>query len=253
MSSSLSSKFVAYRTLVFATLIFLSFSCTKAPLTNGEVVTEMRQLDNFDIINLYDNIDVTLINSDVFKIEITTGENLVTNIIADVIEGKLYLRNENTCNWIRSYDCPLEAKIYFSGKLSAINYESVGNLYSDSYIVDDSISRFDLNIEDGSGDIKLKINCDCFYMESHSGTNAVSIIGKSRYCYIYQNGLGPILAENFITDKADVYSYKSNDIYVQCRNNLKASIYNMGNIYYKGQPKIDSYIAPDALGRIIAF
>ena len=67
-----------------------------------------------------------------------------------------------------------------------------------------------------------------------------------------QRGLGPIKAENFQTKIADVYSYSSNNIYVNGYEKLNAYIYNIGSIYYKGNPTINSYISPLAKGKLIS-
>lgn len=239
--------------LTAISLSTLVFSCKKSPLTNGKVVTETRELSAFDTLYLHDNIDVTLICSDTYKIEITTGENLMPNIIS-VSDGEtLSLRNDNTCNWLRSYDIPLKAKIYYKSKINAIIYESVGDLYSETFISDDTLSRFDLMIEDGAGDIDLKINCDNIYLTIHDGTNEIKMAGSTNYTYIYQRGLGPIDVLDLPSDKADVYSYESNDIFVNCRQKLNANIYDIGDIYYKGEPDITSYISPYAKGKLIEY
>lgn len=237
--------------LVVITLLLITFSCKKSPLTNGKLITETRTLSSFNELYLHDNIDVTLVRSDIFKIEITTGENLMPNIISDVVDGAIFIKNENTCNWLRSYDCPLEAKIYFSGDITSIYYESVGFLKTNDYIMDDSTSRFDLQIEDGSGEINLKINCKSLYITSNFGTNDIIFEGKADYTCISQRGLGPIKAENFPTKIADVYSYSSNNIYVNGYEKLNSYIYDIGSIYYKGDPIINSYISPLAKGKLI--
>ncbi len=243
-----------YKLSVILTIVLLAtmmFSCKKSPLTNGDVVTETRELSAFNIIYLCDNIDVILVKSEISKIEITTGENLIPNIISDVIGDALYIRNENICNWIRSYDIPLEARIYYSGDINRIMYESVGDLRTEGYLENDSISYFELDIRTGAGDIDLKLNCDSVFIDIHEGTNDINLEGSSDYTYIYQHGLGHIDATNLPSSKMFVNSYTSNNIYVNCTEELDARIFDMGNIYYKGQPEIDSYISPDALGKII--
>ena len=237
--------------LVVISLLVTTFSCKKSPLTNGKVITETRILSSFNELYLHDNIDVTLVKSDIFKIEITTGENLMPNIISDVVDGAIFIKNENTCNWLRSYDCPLEATIYFSGDITSIYYESVGFLKTNDYIIDDNISRFDLQIEDGSGEINLKIKCKSLYITSNFGTSDIIFEGEADYINISQRGLGPIKAENFPTKIADVYSYSSNNIYINGYEKLNSYIYDIGNIYYKGNPTINSYISPLAEGKLI--
>lgn len=236
--------------LLMVLLMTMMFSCKKSPLTNGDTITETRELSSFSNLYLNDNIDVTLVNSDIFKIEITTGENLMTNIISDVIDDALYIRNENICNWLRSYDYPLEARIYYSGDIKEIIYESVGGLRTEGYLENDS-TRFMLYVENGAGDIDLKLNCDSIFINIHEGTNDIKLEGSSNYTYIYQQGFGPVNAANLPSSKMFVNSHTDNNIFIHCTDNLDAKIYNSGNIYYKGQPEINSYISPDALGRLI--
>lgn len=237
------------------TLLFVAvtlFSCQKSPLTNGKVATETRLLSDFNSIYLYDNIDVTLINSDTSKIEITTGENILQNIVSDVNGDVLYIRNENVCNWLRSYDIPLEAKIYCSNDVREIVYESVGHLYSEGCIHNDSTSAFILTLEDGAGDISLNVNCDSLFLTAHTGTSNVNLRGKSSYSYIYQRGMGCINTLELPSKDMFVNSFKCNNTYIHCTEKLDARIYNMGNIYYEGHPEITPYIAPNAQGRIIS-
>lgn len=239
--------------LVTISLIALVSSCKKSPLTNGKVITETRELSSFNTLYLYDNIDVTLIRSDSYKIEITTGENLMLNIISEVDGKSLILRNDNICNWLRSYDIPHEAKIYYKSGINSIVYESVGNLYSENGISEDTLTRFELKIEDGSGDINLKIICNDLYISAQKGTNEITLNGNANYTNISHRGLGPINMLNLPSNKIDVYSYESNDIYIFCKEQLSAEIYDIGDIYYKGNPEIKSYISPYAKGKLIKY
>lgn len=228
-------------------------SCKKAPLTNGKIITETRSLGDFNTLYVYNNINITLVNSDTSKIEITTGENLMGNIIAEIIDGALFLKNENTLNWIRSYDIPLEAKIYYKSSISNVIYESVGSLKSEDYIINDSTSHFNLIIEDGNGDIDLKINCKDFYLTSYLGSSNVTLEGSSNYSYIIHKGFGPIHSEAFPADEIDIHNYSTNNIFIQCEKKLNSNIYGYGNVYYKGHPEIESYISPNAQGNLIQY
>ena len=244
--------FKASAILLMLSISMITISCKKSPLTNGNVTTECRALPSFNTMYIYDDINVTLIKSDTSKIEITTCENLIRNIISEVNDSTLTLRNENTFNWLRNYDFPLEAKIYYNTNIKGITYESVGDLRSDSFL-NDSTSSLRLRIEIGAGDIYLNTKCDSIFLDIQEGTNKIDLQGNSNYFYVFHRGLGPIDGSGFISRDAFINSYTSNNIYVNCSDNLDARIYDMGNIYYKGQPKIKSYISPNVKGRIIKF
>ena len=78
------------KTLILLTLAFsiCIFSCKKAPLTIGKTITESRPLDDFNKVYINDDVSVTLVKSDSCWIEITTGENLMDNIIVNVPRGE---------------------------------------------------------------------------------------------------------------------------------------------------------------------
>lgn len=240
-----------YLLVLSSSIILAVTSCKKAPLTNGKIITRTVEVGHFDTLYVYDNINVTLVNSDTFKIEITTGENLIDNIIAESIDNALFLKNENTLNWLRSYDIPIEAKIYYKSEIECIIYRSVGDINTEDYIMNDSTSRFELRVIDGSGDINLKINCKYFYLISSFGTNRITVEGESKNTFIHHKGIGQINTKALRSEIIELYNYSTNNIFIQCEKKLNAKIYDYGNVYYKGHPEIISYISPNAQGKLM--
>lgn len=222
-------------------------------MSNGKTITERRSLSEFDTLYVNNNIDITLVKSDSNYIVITTGENLMKNIVSDVNMRALTVRNDNSLNWIRSYDHPLRAEIHYNTNICLIKYNSVSPLVSEGCLNKDTISRFELDIVDGSGDIDIEIYCDSLFLMTEHGTNKTTVRGKSIYTHIYHDFFGPVHAENLVTEQADIYNSSSNDIYVNCTGKLRANIYDLGNIYYVGSPHIESYIAPHARGLLLPY
>ena len=68
--------------IIIITLLLMMTSCKKSPWVHGDVVTVTRDIPAFNSLSLHNNIDVTLIMSDSFKIELTTCENLINSIIS---------------------------------------------------------------------------------------------------------------------------------------------------------------------------
>lgn len=237
--------------IVVITLLIMS-SCKKSPLAYGDVVTVTRDIPAFNSLSLHNNIDVTLIMSDSFKIELTTCENLINGIVSEVNDSLLILRDDNTINWIREYDYPLEATIYYDSQITKIHYSSVGLLRSDDYIVDDSTSTFALFVEDGGGEISLNLRCKHLIIDSNGGATGIKFKGRSRTSDIRQDSYGPILLDEFISDTVKAVNIGANDIFLHCNNSLRTYIYSSGNIYYKGTPTISSLISPYAIGRLIS-
>ena len=234
------SQFSAFNRSLFIILIamFVS-SCEPAPLTNGKPVTETRQFDDSITITslyFYNDINVTLIEDEEFRIEITTGENLMEKITSTVENGALYLKNENIRYWLRSYDYPLDVKVYHNS-IRHINYVSWGDLKSEGPVSQDTINHFDLIVEHGSGDIDLNLNCKTLNIKAYDGTAKITVTGYSDYTDIYHNTRNNIYAKDLISKNAKAHIDHEGSIYVNCTNKLEAIGNHFGSIYYNRHVK----------------
>lgn len=232
---------------------FIVLSCEKAPLTNGKPTTETREFsEHIRSLYIYDDIDVTLIEDDSFRIEVTTAENLMEKITSNVVDGTLYLKNENIRNWARSYDYPLEIKI-FHNSITNINYKSWGFLKTEGFLSKDTIANFNLYVEHGSGDIDLKLNCKNLNINSNDGTCKITASGSSDYTYIRSRSTSPINTLELVSHDVKAEVHYIGSIYVNCENNLEANIYNYGSIYYKGEPELNIYEHPLYNGKVLPY
>ena len=90
--------------IVYILLLFIGtglVSCSKSKYdcfkTDGDLVKETRTLSDFAYIEVYNNVNVILTQSSVNSVEIEAGKNLMSEIIAEVINDTLILRNNNFC------------------------------------------------------------------------------------------------------------------------------------------------------------
>ena len=148
--------------LVFFSLLLCS--CGKDIFSNGPVVEEDRTVHgNYQVIELLDNVDVTLIHR---KEEMTPGhihlrtcENLIEKIGTEIHGDTLTISNNNKFNWLRPYDYPLYMTVYYD-TVKEIIFNSNGNLSTDTLYGYtrpdiDSLSHLFVNISGGSGDVKV--------------------------------------------------------------------------------------------------
>ena len=250
--SAIGSKVIAHSSWLIALMIMTS--CEPAPWTNGKATTEVREFEeDFSSLYFYDDINITLVESDTCRIEITTGENLMPQITSNVIDGALYLKNENIRYWLRSYDYPLDIKVYHKN-IRYIHYESWGDLKSEGYVSKDTINKFDLIVAHGSGHIDLKLNCDTLNVYANDGTSKITVAGTADYTYLHHNARNNIYALDLTTKDATANIHYEGSIYVNCIDTLNANVYNFGNIYYKGEPqKLNTYISSSATGTILPY
>ncbi len=219
----------------FILIILLQFtSCKRVPLSTGEMTTEVRQLEHFSKLKLFNNVNVTIMPCDTFMIEISAGKNLLKNITSEVNNDTLIIKNNNLCNWLRDYDSPVNATIYLK-KIYYIHYESVGDLKCNESLIDYN-NNFYLFVDEGSGNIDLELYYKDVTLFVDDGSCVINIDGYADNAYITNKTFGILDAGDLQARYVNVLSNSPNETYIHCINTLTARIMSIGNIYYRGTP-----------------
>lgn len=225
--------------VVVLLFVLLSYGCSKSPgdcfTSTGDVITVERSIESYTGILMRDNIDVELIKSNAPKVEVTAGEHIIDNIITEVIDSELIIKNQNACNFVRSFDKPIKVKVYFQ-ELDSLEYRSNGNLVCLNPI---EIDTFKIDVYEGAGRIELDLKTAVSYLNFHYGTAELIVSGFSQVNYIYQASYGPVDARNLVTSFNYLENNSTNNCYVQANIALGATISSIGNVYYWGNPDIE--------------
>jgi hypothetical protein len=253
--------------VLFFLVSLLTASCSK--FSNGDIISESRPIGYFRAISMHNNVNVKLVQSDHPHLELTCPKNLIDNITTEVIDDTLFVKNENKLNWLRSYEYSIDLTVYYDS-LSEIKYASIGKLFNaeqdsirgiygkhvdtiieggDTLVNEGYLHLFNLNVNEGSGDIDLTISCDVIKHKFRNGTSCVTLRGKAGYTEHLTRSYGQIHAENLNSNMVTVESESTNDVYVWARTELEAYLYSIGNVYYKGDPRKDLHCFGD--GRVI--
>jgi hypothetical protein len=138
--------------------------CVKS---TGKVVREQRPGLPFHYIEVHDNINLFL-TSDTTSNEIIVeaGENLLAGIITSIDSGRLVLRNENSCEWLRSFEVPVNVYIRYIGLDSIITY-AAGNITCTNTWIHDSAY---VNVVEGAGNIDLLLEVSTSTLQIRYGT-----------------------------------------------------------------------------------
>ncbi len=221
------------------TLALVSFtSCKKGAITDcfystGKMSTEDRNIENFNSILLQNNVNLILIKSKNNRVKVEAGSNLISKIITEVNEiGVLEIRNDNNCNWIRSYESPINIYLNYID-IDSIEYRSIGDINTADTLLTDTLW---LRVYEGAGQINLELNVQRLYCALHYGTADIVLGGSSGLSYVYSASFGLIDMINLESNFMYVNNRSSNDIYLTAKTHLGATIENIGNIYYAGNP-----------------
>jgi len=203
-------------------------------LTNtGEIVLQERQVNVFDSIEVHDYVNIFIAQDSNLKVLVEAGKNIISGIETTVENRQLVIRNTTTCNWVRSYNKPINVYIY-TPSLWKINYNSSGNITSLTPLVTDSLK---LEVWGGCGNIDLDLDLTWGYFYLQLGTADVKLSGNCEVASMYSGDFGLLDARNMQTGYIFISNKSSNDCYVKVSKELNAIIQSIGNIYYTGNPK----------------
>lgn len=223
--------------LFFPVMALLLTQCSKDDGicigSTGKTITQDRTGLPYHYVEVYDNINLILTqNSALTGIKVEAGENLIDGITTEIDSGRLVLRNRNSCNWLRSFEVPVNVYLTFT-QLDTLIFRAAGNITCTNEWTNDSV-YFD--VIEGGGKIDLKLNVFKSYLFVRYGTVTVNVTGFSQVTFISSQGYGPFHAENLYSLFTYVYTFSPNDVFVYAKHELGAEIKNIGNIYYRGDP-----------------
>ena len=237
--------------LFLFSVIFLFSSCKKENLfdclkSTGDISTETRSIASFSEVKVYDNVNVIFVQDTLTFIELRAGENLIPLVVTELRDGKLFIENHNTCNWVRDFSIPVEVYIHLPS-LKIIHSFGSGNITSQNTIVTDVIELNNHN----TGDIDMTIAATEIYCRQHACFGDNKINGSAQYIYIYNTGYGFCDCAALNANRATAISISTGLTYVNTCDELSAEIKSSGDIYYKGSPVIQSTITGS--GRLIHY
>ena len=222
-----------------ASVLFLLAGCNRehAPdcfQSAGVFDTAYHSLSEFTSIELNDYIHYELCDTSYYGVMIVGPRNLLPEISAVVEEGELTVRNNNRCNFVRSYKNRITVRICASSFADIQNY-STGDVNSVNTI---GGKRFSLDNRGAAGVQTLELRCDTVNIASHTGVSDAILSGECDVVQLFNQGLGEIDATALSANYAFVNNSSLNDVYVKAHNYLFAFIQYSGNIFYSGNPDV---------------
>jgi len=205
----------------------------------GDLVRVPVDVPEFTTMTVFENVKVVLKQGDEQKVEIETGEYLLNDVSVEVEEGRLILRNENSCNYVREYSLttiyvtsPNITEIRSSTGLpisseGVLDYPSI-SLKSESYTnpeTETTDGSFDLELN--SSTVSIVVN-GIAYFKLKGNTNNFNIVvaaGDSR-----------IEAEDLVANSVSIDHRGTNDVYVNPQQRIRGVIRGTGDVISVNRP-----------------
>jgi hypothetical protein len=191
---------------------------------------DVRHLNGFDKIVVENNLNVFITEAPEFEITVEAGENIVPLIKTEVVDGILFIRNKNRCNWTRSYKKPLNVYIKMP-RIKYITSDGTGDVISTNTITTDTLDIMTKN----SGNIELTVN-NLLVLSHMHGSGDLKIHGSTSEHDVSIGGTAYIYADDLETTYTYIHTFTLGISYVRASSLLICRIDEKGDVFCYGNP-----------------
>lgn len=214
----------------------------------GELTERIVSVGSFNEIFIGPNVNIVLVQDGANEIHILGGKNLVNFISTDISNNVLIIKNENKCNFLRTYKEEITVEIHFTS-LSKIEFEGTKPLSCESPISGNNLTVVS---RDGAGfvDLDLAYNNITYVVTNGWGNFDLSGTTNTLILDIRNNGFGStydLTVGNELTVKSNTAGLlKVNGNGANCVFDLES----VGDLWYVGTP-INLDITTTSNGEVI--
>jgi hypothetical protein len=213
----------------------------------GPMRTEERSLAAFIEIDLRDRVDLVFERRTSNTVTIEAGRNLLDQVVTEVRNGTLFIRNENRCNWVRSFKPRITVKVPID-HVAKLTLRGQGNVDCTDTIVRE---RFDLAQWGAVGSVRLVLDVDHVDAGLHTGVGDVKLEGRCNgQADLFSGMMAPLDASGMRSRFVSVNNSGIADVRCWATTFLAVQLNSVGDVYYKGDPvNVESWI--NGTGRLI--
>jgi hypothetical protein len=231
------------KTVYLMLVICFSFSCNSENAPDciqsvGNIVRQEKAVPDFSRIFVNEGIHLVVKQGVAYTVEIESGKNLINDIDVKVVEGRLLLTNNNTCNLFRSYE---NTTAYVTApNLTEIRSSTQFDVRSEGILAYEDLTIISEDFLDTSsqsvGNFYLNLKCNKFRVIFNNLSNAFLEGSVTNADIEFQSGNGRFEAENLIINNAEVFHRGTNDMILNIADALEGDIFSTGNVISISRP-----------------
>ena len=187
---------------------------------------------------MYQGISLVITEGPVYKVEVQTGENLMSNIQATAADGLLTLKDNTTCNWVRDYG---NIVVYVTApNIKEINSKTEKIISSNGVLTYPILSLISIDISDGAGTGDFNIQIDNSQLViNNNNVSRYYISGQTDNLVVgFYNGNGRFEGGNLKVKTINIYHRGSNDMTLKPTESITGKMVSTGNVILKNNPPI---------------
>ncbi|WP_298556044.1 head GIN domain-containing protein [uncultured Algibacter sp.] len=231
--------------LKYILLLFLIIACDSEDASDcfqkaGSIVQQEVTLSVFDKILVNRDIELIIKEGVTQTVTIETGKNLLNDVVAEVVDSRLTLTDNNTCNYVRDYGI---TKVYVtSPNITEIRSSTQYDISSDGVLSYPSLTILseDFNAP-GSfnvGDFRLQID-NVSFITVFNNLSVAYVSGETDNLRVtFATGNSRFEGRNLIAQNVTVSNRGSNDMIVNPQQEITGKISGIGNVVGVNKPPI---------------
>lgn len=244
------------RSLVYITLLLLFLGCNSENAGDcfqsaGDTVWDVVEVDDFSEIEIGEGVTLYLEQGDENKVVIETGENLLNDVQAYTENGKLILKDNNGCNFVRKYDV---TKMHVTAvNINRIINNSQFNVYCEGVLTysDLELVSENYNYESlATGSFYLDVQAENLQFTFNQWSSAFVSGTVTNLTINFYSGDSRFEGEGLIAQHIAFYHRSSNDIIVYPVQSISGQIVSTGNVIAVNTPPVVDVSTP-YIGNII--
>lgn len=206
--------------------------------TTGNTIQRTIEVESFEKILVNRDVELILKEGVDFEVLVETGENLINDVEVKVVNNRLELSDNNTCNYVRDYGV---TKIYVTApNITEIRNSSQFEVSSDGVLNYPELKLLAEDfLESGSftvGDFRLEVNTNQLRVTSNS-ISTFYITGQTNDLYVgFFAGEGRFEGENLTAQNVTIYHRGSNDMIVNPQQSLSGEMVGTGDLISVNTP-----------------
>ncbi len=210
---------------------------------SGEIVQKELKVEDFHEIMVYDKIKLFIQQGEEQKVIVETGKNLLNEVSAEVVDGRLILKNENRCNLVRDYGITsikvTVTNLTYLRHAGNFPLESIGTLSLDKlWLVSENQAR---NLEIyTNGDFNLKLNVEDLRITADNYSHFFLEGKVQNFDLFFAAGDGRLEARDLFVQNYEIFHRGTNKLIINPQQSLKGDIYSYGDVISVNRPPIVS-------------
>ena len=218
--------------LVLVAILTVTACNTSIIKGSGNLITETRQVSNFNRIDLSGVGEVIVTQDGNESLSIETDDNVMKHIKVEVKNGTLTLGFKDGVNLISPTRLVFKVSV---DDLTGLTVSGSGDVESDMVKTD----RLDVNVS-GSGDVQIADLTASDVTARISGSGEIDLTGEAAAQDVTMSGSGKYLAGDMCSKSVKVSVSGSGDATVCATGTLDSNISGSGSVNYYGRPTINS-------------